>query len=79
MARRKRKLAHVRSIDLHGVRHSEAEAVVEDYVLLNKPPIEIITGNSTEMKSIVRRVLDRHGFRYIDSPAWNYGTVYVQS
>ena len=50
----------MKKLDLHGVRHSEVDRLVENFVLLNNPPLEIITGNSDKMPELVRKVLDRH-------------------
>ena len=36
----------MKKLDLHGVRHSEVDRLVENFVLLNNPPLEIITGHS---------------------------------
>tara|TARA_Y100000590_G_scaffold204878_1_gene232360 strand:+ start:618 stop:839 length:222 start_codon:yes stop_codon:yes gene_type:complete len=44
-------------LDLHGVRHTEVERLVENFVLLNNPPLEIITGNSNKMEDIVLTTL----------------------
>lgn len=40
-------------LDLHGVRHHEVGVMVENFVLLNNPPLTIITGNSDRMMDIV--------------------------
>ena len=42
-----------KKLDLHGVRHHDVERLVENFVLLNEPPLEIICGNSDKMMSIV--------------------------
>ena len=46
-------------LDLHGVRHKEVERIVENFVLLNEPPLEIITGNSNKMEDIVLTKLNQ--------------------
>ena len=56
----------VKSLDLHGIRHSEVDRLVENFVLLNKPPLTIITGNSHKMKDIVGDVLKRHNIKFSD-------------
>ena len=55
-------------LDLHGVKHQDAFRLVEDYVLLNQYdcPLQIITGNSNKMKSIVIDAKKAHGFNYSD-------------
>ena len=54
----------IKQLDLHGVRHEEVDRLVENFVLLNEPPIRIITGNSNGMRDIVTEVLDRHDMEY---------------
>ena len=55
-------------LDLHGVRHSEVDRLVENFVLLNKPPLSIIPGQSYMMKKLVIEVLERHDIKY---QQWN--------
>ena len=43
----------IKTLDLHGVRHDDVERLVENFVLLNEPPLKIITGNSDRMSNIV--------------------------
>ena len=47
-------------LDLHGIRHTEVDRIVENFVLLNSTPMRIITGNSDRMIELVIQVLDRH-------------------
>ena len=54
----------IKQLDLHGIRHEEVDRLVENFVLLNEPPIRIITGNSNGMRDIVIEVLDRHDMEY---------------
>ena len=51
----------MKKLDLHGIRHSEVDRLVENFVLLNEAPIRIITGNSDMMVKLVLDVLNRHG------------------
>ena len=44
----------INKLDLHGIRHGEVDRLVENFVLLNNPPLRIITGNSDRMREIVR-------------------------
>ena len=41
-------------LDLHGKKHEEVERHVENFILMNKLPLTIITGNSETMRSIVK-------------------------
>jgi len=49
-------------LDLHGIRHDDVERLVENFVLLNEPPLTIITGNSDRMGDIVTSKLSTLGF-----------------
>ena len=48
-------------LDLHGIRHDDVERLVENFVLLNEPPLTIITGNSDKMRDIVLTALNKYG------------------
>lgn len=52
-------------LDLHGLKHSEVPDVLDSFVWdcikLGVDQAEIITGNSTEMKTIVKNVLMDYG------------------
>ena len=43
-------------LDLHGIKHEDVNRVVENFVLLNETPLNIITGNSTMMRELVVEV-----------------------
>lgn len=49
-------------LDLHGVRHYEADRIVENFIFMNqdKAPLTIITGNSQKMIDIVFGVIHRN-------------------
>ena len=51
-------------LDLHGIRHSDVDRIVENFVLLNGIPMRIITGNSDRMIDLVIQVLNRHNISY---------------
>jgi hypothetical protein len=53
-------------LDLHGVKHADVEAMVENFVLVRTPPIKIVTGNSKVMKEIVTKTLQKHGYNLSD-------------
>ena len=54
----------IKKLDLHGIKHEDVDRLVENFVLLNNPPIRIITGNSNQMRHIVVEVLDRQDMEY---------------
>ena len=51
-------------LDLHGVRHPDVDIIVENYVLMNKTPMNIITGRSDKMIELATDVLKKHRFIY---------------
>ena len=51
-------------LDLHGVRHPDVYIIVENYVLMNKTPMYIITGRSDKMIELATDVLKKHRFKY---------------
>lgn len=55
-------------LDLHGVRHSDVDRIVENYVYLNQGslPLTIICGNSNTMMQLTRDVVNRIGCEYIE-------------
>ena len=57
-----------KELDLHNTKHEDVDRLVENFVLLNNPPLTIITGKSLRMQKLVRNVLDRHNFHY---EQWN--------
>ena len=62
-------------LDLHGIKHDDVNRVVENFVLLNETPLNIITGNSTMMRELVVEVLERHKFVYENLISQNVITV----
>ena len=64
----------IKQLDLHGIRHDEVDRLVENFVLLNNPPLEIITGHSDRMPQLVIDVLNRHN---IDWERWGHGTIKI--
>ena len=51
-------------LDLHGVKHEDVDRLVENFVLMNNPPLRIITGNSERMMELTLDVLNRHNIEW---------------
>ena len=68
------------SLDLHGIRHHEVDLLVENFVYLNQEdmPLRIICGNSHEMISLVKVVLERIDCEYEEGMGNNYGAIIVR-
>ena len=54
----------IKTLDLHGKRHHEVDMLIENFILLNKPPISIITGNSEFMLARVENLCRKHDIQY---------------
>jgi DNA-nicking Smr family endonuclease len=67
-------------LDLHGVKHSEVSSQVDsfiwDAIQRNMYEVEIITGNSIQMKNIVRECVNDYGFNCAQAYL-NSGTLIV--
>jgi len=50
-------------LDLHGVRHQDVDALVENFILMNQKsfPLTIICGNSVKMIRLTETVINRIG------------------
>ena len=64
-------------LDLHGVRHRDVDALVENFILMNQNsfPLTVICGNSVRMIQLVEAVVNRIGCN-IFVP--RYGTIIVR-
>ena len=66
-------------IDLHGVRHKDANSILEQNLLgYDKPYLDtqIIHGNSAEFFLLFVEFLDLHDFRY-HMMSWNQGKTII--
>ena len=55
----------ISELDLHGVKHPDVKMKVENFVLLHKTPMNIITGRSEKMIEYVTDVLKKYRFKYV--------------
>jgi len=65
------------TLDLHGVRYHQVDLMVENFILLNEPPIRIVTGNSPAMHLIVKEIVARHEMHWMYENFWNLGAVVI--
>ena len=67
-------------LDLHGVKHADVEYTLDQFFHWENDTrfksVEVITGNSLEMKRLTSRWLDEKGYVYF-SPYHNLGTIIV--
>ena len=53
----------MKTLDLHGKRHEEVERLLENFILLNNPPLTVITGNSEYMITTLVNFCIKHNIR----------------
>ena len=66
-------------LDLHGLKHGDVSILVENFIMKYQYdlPIQIITGNSNNMKSIVINTLKEYNFNYLVGDYYNLGYITV--
>ncbi len=65
-----------KNLDLHGIKHEFADNMIEDFILLTKPPFTIITGNSLIMRNKALDLLNKYDFKWM-IPSYNLGQIVV--
>ena len=68
-----------RILDLHGIRHEDVDGLVENFILRYQEdmPLEIVYGNSPDMRCLVEACLSRMGFCYNEGYQNPYGRILV--
>lgn len=67
----------MQKLDLHGVRHNKAEDKVRSFLNFVELPCEVITGDSSEMKRIVKAVVEEYEWECREKDSYNYGTLII--
>ena len=63
-----------KQLDLHKMTHEGAQRQVENFILLNEPPLSIITGDSDRMREIVTHLCATHKISY---ERWDWGEITI--
>ena len=69
----------MQSLDLHGVKHRDAEELVDSFIgkYYNILPIEIITGNSADMQKIVKIIVQSYKLKMEPTNYVNLGSYII--
>ena len=65
------------TLDLHGIKHQEADEIVRSFLNFMELPCQIITGNSVQMKNIVKKIVDEYQWFCYEKDSYNYGTLVI--
>ena len=63
------------TLDLHGIRHDDVERLLENFILLNEPPLKVITGNSTYMQNTLESFCSKHKIILASWANWGEYTI----
>ena len=66
-------------LDLHNISHENALIIIDDFIIKNfhNLPIEIITGNSIDMQTILKGLIKKHNLRMVPTHANNLGSYII--
>ena len=69
----------MKSLDLHGIKHSDAEEMVDLFIgrYFNRLPVKIVTGNSIDMQCIVRKIIQSYGLKMVSTNHINLGSYII--
>ena len=70
----KKKKDNENVLDLHGIKHKDVKRLLENFILLNNPPLTIITGNSEYMRGAVETFCGEHKINY---ERWDWGEIKI--
>tara|TARA_B100000131_G_scaffold7812_1_gene8101 strand:- start:2120 stop:2368 length:249 start_codon:yes stop_codon:yes gene_type:complete len=77
MGRRNKKYNKIKTLDLHGLTYDEAEIKVLNFILKEDFPIQIVTGNSDNMRNIVKKILSEYNFHCHPQYWYNEGCLVI--
>jgi hypothetical protein len=75
--KRRRLQRKMRTLDLHGVKHAQAEEKIRVFFNFVEIPCKVITGKSEKMKEIVKDIVDQYDWCCHEENGWNTGTLVV--
>ena len=67
----------MKTLDLHGIRHNQVDEVTRKFLNFAQLPCQVITGNSVEMKKIVKKIVKEYSWFCYEKDSYNYGTLIV--
>ena len=65
------------TLDLHGTKHHQVDEMTRSFLNFIELPCQIVTGNSEQMKSIVRNVVKEYEWFCYEKDSYNHGTLVI--
>ncbi len=65
------------TLDLHGIRHHQADEMIRSFLNFIDLPCQIITGNSPKMKNIVKNIVEDYSWFCYEKDSYNRGTLVI--
>lgn len=76
-SKRRRMQRKMRTLDLHGTRHQDAEEKIKKFLNFIELPCKIITGTSDKMRGIATMVVEEYGWSCHHESEHNLGALIV--
>jgi DNA-nicking Smr family endonuclease len=54
----------MKTLDLHGLQHDQAESAIINFIALNEMPVQIVTGKSERMRRMVMNAAQKTGHEW---------------
>ena len=71
------KLEMMKILNLHGTKHSDVDEKVRKFLNFVELPCEIITGNSSKMKKIVKVIIEEYSWVCKEKDSHNFGSLII--
>ena len=65
------------TLDLHGVKHHQVDEIVRSFLNFIDLPCQVVTGNSHQMKQIVKNIVKEYEWFCYERDSYNYGTLVI--
>ena len=65
------------TLDLHGIKHHQADEMIRSFLNFIDLPCQIITGNSPKMKNIVKKIVEDYSWCCYEKDSYNCGTLII--
>lgn len=67
----------MRILDLHGCEYDDVQYKVENFIFSGEFPCKIITGNSSNMRKMVKEIIENNGMQLFQDDPNNFGSFVV--